>query len=38
MTGPPPARVTTMASEGAGFLVLSFFVVLGLWLLDPKDR
>ncbi|OKJ70490.1 hypothetical protein [Streptomyces sp. CB02460] len=23
---------------GAGFLCLSFLVVLGLWLLDPKDR
>ncbi|WP_326766088.1 hypothetical protein OG978_17255 [Streptomyces sp. NBC_01591] len=23
---------------GAGFLCLSFLVVLGLWLIDPKDR
>lgn len=23
---------------GAGFSVLSFLVVIGLWLLDPKDR
>ncbi|SCF88254.1 hypothetical protein GA0115255_109901, partial [Streptomyces sp. Ncost-T6T-2b] len=23
---------------GAGFLCLSFLVVLGLWLVDPKDR
>ncbi|WP_128980505.1 hypothetical protein [Streptomyces roseicoloratus] len=29
---------TGTAWWGAGFLVLSFLVVLGLWLLDPKDR
>jgi hypothetical protein len=23
---------------GAGLLVLSFLVVLGIWLIDPKDR
>ncbi|MFF4247566.1 hypothetical protein ACFYY2_24305 [Streptomyces sp. NPDC001822] len=29
---------TGTAWWGAGFLCLSFLVVLGLWLLDPKDR
>lgn len=29
---------TTTAWWGAGFLCLSFLVVLGLWALDPKDR
>lgn len=29
---------TSTAWWGAGFLVLSFLVVLGLWLIDPKDR
>ncbi|MFF4170834.1 hypothetical protein [Streptomyces sp. NPDC001744] len=29
---------TGTAWWSAGFLVLSFLVVLGLWLLDPKDR
>ncbi|MEU5219582.1 hypothetical protein AB0G79_25745 [Streptomyces sp. NPDC020807] len=29
---------TGTAWWGAGFLVLSFLVVLGLWALDPKDR
>jgi hypothetical protein len=29
---------TGTAWWGAGFLVLSFLVVLGLWLLDPEDR
>ncbi|WP_435975230.1 hypothetical protein [Streptomyces sp. Qhu_M48] len=29
---------TGTAWWGAGFLVLSFLVVLGLWLIDPKDR
>ncbi|MFJ9340156.1 hypothetical protein ACIRP0_12810 [Streptomyces sp. NPDC101733] len=29
---------THTAWWGAGFLVLSFLVVIGLWLLDPKDR
>ncbi|WP_262005574.1 hypothetical protein [Streptomyces sp. FIT100] len=29
---------TATAWWGAGFLVLSFLVVLGLWLLDPEDR
>ncbi|MEV2246768.1 hypothetical protein [Streptomyces sp. NPDC049970] len=29
---------TGTAWWGAGFLCLSFVVVLGLWLLDPKDR
>ncbi|GGZ49451.1 hypothetical protein [Streptomyces subrutilus] len=29
---------TGTAWWGAGFLVLSFLVVLALWLLDPKDR
>ncbi|KQX58114.1 hypothetical protein ASE09_23460 [Streptomyces sp. Root66D1] len=29
---------TGTAWWGAGFLVLSFLVVLGLWLVDPKDR
>jgi hypothetical protein len=29
---------TATAWWGAGFLCLSFLVVLGLWLLDPKDR
>ncbi|MFE2019348.1 hypothetical protein ACFW9O_15080 [Streptomyces sp. NPDC059499] len=29
---------TGTAWWGAGFLGLSFLVVLGLWLLDPKDR
>ncbi|MCX5586339.1 hypothetical protein [Streptomyces erythrochromogenes] len=29
---------TATAWWGAGFLVLSFLVVIGLWLLDPKDR
>ncbi|XQE80215.1 hypothetical protein ACN24L_16850 [Streptomyces microflavus] len=29
---------TGTAWWGAGFLCLSFLVVLGLWLIDPKDR
>ncbi|MDV9190272.1 hypothetical protein R6L23_18990 [Streptomyces sp. SR27] len=29
---------TGTAWWGAGFLVLSFLVVLGLWVVDPKDR
>lgn len=29
---------TGTAWWGAGFLVLSFLVVLGLWAIDPKDR
>jgi hypothetical protein len=29
---------TTTAWWGAGFLCLSFVVVLLLWLIDPKDR
>ncbi|MFF8611511.1 hypothetical protein [Streptomyces sp. NPDC015350] len=29
---------TGTAWWGAGFLALSFLVVLGLWLLDPEDR
>ncbi|WP_405447788.1 hypothetical protein [Streptomyces erythrochromogenes] len=29
---------TGTAWWGAAFLVLSFLVVIGLWLLDPKDR
>lgn len=29
---------TGTAWWGAGFLVLSFLVVLGLWMIDPKDR
>ncbi|WP_327245891.1 DUF6755 family protein [Streptomyces sp. NBC_01320] len=29
---------TATAWWGAGFLCLSFAVVLGLWMLDPKDR
>jgi hypothetical protein len=29
---------TGTAWWGAGFLVLSFLVVLGLWVIDPKDR
>ncbi|MET7631966.1 hypothetical protein ABZV15_08945 [Streptomyces sp. NPDC005246] len=29
---------TGTAWWGAGFLCLSFLVVLGLWALDPKDR
>ncbi|MFJ2787471.1 MULTISPECIES: hypothetical protein [unclassified Streptomyces] len=29
---------TGTAWWGAGFLVLSFLVVLGLWFLDPEDR
>ncbi|MFE9373848.1 hypothetical protein ACFYM2_29310 [Streptomyces sp. NPDC006711] len=29
---------TSTAWWGAGFLCLSFLVVLGLWTLDPKDR
>ncbi|MFD9839403.1 hypothetical protein [[Kitasatospora] papulosa] len=29
---------TGTAWWGAGFLCLSFLVVLGLWLVDPKDR
>ncbi|MFD6227383.1 DUF6755 family protein [Streptomyces sp. NPDC060232] len=29
---------TGTAWWGAGFLTLSFLVVIGLWLLDPKDR
>ncbi|MGW2179100.1 hypothetical protein ACWCXX_13600 [Streptomyces sp. NPDC001732] len=29
---------TGTAWWGAGFLCLSFLVVLGLWLLDPEDR
>ncbi|MFD7260549.1 hypothetical protein [Streptomyces sp. NPDC059874] len=29
---------TGTAWWGAGFLILSFLVVIGLWLLDPKDR
>ncbi|MEV7371142.1 DUF6755 family protein [Streptomyces sp. NPDC090301] len=29
---------TGTAWWGAGFLCLSFLVVLGIWLLDPKDR
>ncbi|MFJ7209002.1 hypothetical protein ACIQWR_36410 [Streptomyces sp. NPDC098789] len=29
---------THTAWWGAGFLFLSFLVVLGLWILDPKDR
>ncbi|WP_052499148.1 hypothetical protein [Streptomyces vietnamensis] len=29
---------TGTAWWGAGFLVLSFLLVLGLWLIDPKDR
>ena len=29
---------TGTAWWGAGFLVLSFLVVLGIWLIDPKDR
>ncbi|MER7462920.1 DUF6755 family protein [Streptomyces sp. NPDC097981] len=29
---------TGTAWWGAGFLIMSFLVVLGLWSLDPKDR
>ncbi|RPK82101.1 hypothetical protein EES46_27600 [Streptomyces sp. ADI98-10] len=29
---------TGTAWSGAGLLFLSFLVVLGLWLIDPKDR
>lgn len=29
---------TGTAWWGAGFLCLSFLAVLGLWLIDPKDR
>ncbi|MEV0915886.1 hypothetical protein AB0I93_16725 [Streptomyces sp. NPDC049967] len=36
--GEPTREGGRESGEGAGFLCLSFLVVLGLWALDPKDR